>query len=484
MTSYITKPLSVKKTDIFRSSTLSPSTYRKINYKNKNVVLLEKLLTDNKKGYEFGSDNYIKFSKNYFIRISDLSNNEFIVTETDKTLKVKPPLIKKPILKNGDICYQTASNVGNVCFYFGNNAYYNSHIRRLNFKDNKYYVFAMLKSSFCKNQVDIGGSIKGVDNFSEDKLLNTLIPFPTKANNINPNNIEYLVSNITQNILDKEKHINLKNKLIDNKINDELNENQCVNSFKHKYPKLSDLKKEKRLDTITYTAKYKDLENLIYNYSNGYYFLDEENISPGRTPKDYYYSNTKKSSLFYEWITPKNIKGRTLDYKTYIYTKTDTRISKTAIVLNGIRYVGNGVYIDNDEKIYSNQNTLIIQKFDNEIDQLFLYTFLTSNIGKYMQMAQRNFGIVPILYTDNLCKIPIPKLGEVKKKEIIKFYYNPVKKNGTYTIENYLKNEFVRNRKLGIHQLNSEIFELKENLETLIDSIVMDKKINIGNFLG
>lgn len=94
-------------------------------------------------------------------------------------------------------------------------------------------------------------------------------------------------------------------------------------------------------------------------------------------------------------------------------------------------------------------------------------------------MAQRNFGIVPILYTDNLCKIPIPNFKKEIKQKITKEYYNHVNSNNNLTAENYLEKEIERNSIIGIHQLNSEIFKLKETLEDVIDKIIKEQTIEI-----
>ena len=94
-------------------------------------------------------------------------------------------------------------------------------------------------------------------------------------------------------------------------------------------------------------------------------------------------------------------------------------------------------------------------------------------------MAQRNFGIVPILYTENLCKIPIPKFDNVKKKEIVELYYNHVEAREKYTLENYLEDEKKRNRLLGVHQLNDEIFALREKVQNIIDKIIKEEPIDI-----
>ena len=131
-------------------------------------------------------------------------------------------------------------------------------------------IWDCCKSNFGKNQVDIAGSIKGVDNFREEYLLNTKIPFPTTSNHQEPEKIEKLVSIITQNIIDKEE----KNKKIDELIEKELRKNQkSENNFKYSYPKISEIKKESRLNTGIYEREFKEIDFLIRNYEGGFFKL-------------------------------------------------------------------------------------------------------------------------------------------------------------------------------------------------------------------
>ncbi|MBF7090199.1 hypothetical protein IUY40_01405 [Flavobacterium sp. ALJ2] len=479
MNNYIVKNKSIKKTEIVVKNSFSAFSFRKILCPNPNTRTLKSLIESSVKGFEPGSNSYIKFTDNFFVRIGELSDREYTFNINESTLKIIPPEKQKNIIKKNDICYQTASNVGNVCIFRGEKAYYNSHIRKLELKEKKEYIFSFLKSNFGKNQVEVGGSIKGVDNFNKDLLLNVIIPFPTSKNHKNPRLIEEYVSLLTLNIIDKEEQIAKKSKLIDEMFIAELSKVKKSSTI-YKLPTISILKSGNRLDTMIYSKKYFEYDTLIKSYQNGFYFLNNTEVSPGKTPKDYYYSAIKKSDKFYEWVTPKNVNGRKLDYKTFVYTKSETKISKNSIVLNGIRYVGNGIYVDSNDKIFSNQNTLIINKFKNKEEQIFLYTFLTSEIGKYMQMAQRNFGIVPILYVENLCKIPIPQFEKDIKKEIIQVYFNPINRNNTAGIDNYLNSEKERNSMIGIHQLNEEIFVLRGELDKIINKIIKEEPIEIS----
>lgn len=465
----------------FCKNSLCPQDYKELVLKNGNTSLLSDLIDEWYKGGEIGSDNYMKKSKYRFLKTVNISD-DYLYNENSIEF-CKPFIGKKP--QNNDILIVkdgAGSGLGEVALYKNisrNNDYISAGLIGVRIKDvKKYYALGFLKSQHFKDYINVNTAQGSTIRHSKLVALNYSIPFPTKKNHLNPSLIEFYVSVLTQNIIDKEEQIAYKSKRIDELFEKELKTN-TNNIQVYKLPTISKLKLGNRLDTIIYSKRYYEYENRIKSYINGHYFLDEKDVAPGKTPKDYYFSPTKKSNLFYQWITPKNVYGRRLAYKTYIHTDSTSRISKNTIVLNGIRYVGNGIYIDNNEKIFANQNTLIIKRFNNQLDQLFLYAFLTSEIGKYMQMAQRNFGIVPILYKENLCKIPIPEFDVAMKKKITSLYYNPIEQPKIIEINSYLENEKKRNSELGIHQLSSEIFDLKDKLINVIDKIINEVPIKL-----
>ena len=317
MQSYITKPKSVRMSEIAeREWSFSPMVFRFIESKNNNKILLKDLLSKNVKGFEPGSAEYVTFTDNYFIRISEMSDLSFTFDISNDTKKLKPVEGKnaEKFIQKGDICYQTASNVGNVCFYDGKKAFYNSYIRKLDFKDNKHYIFAFLKSQFCKNQVDISGSIKGVDNFREEYLLNTEIIFPTQKNNPNPQAVQDFVSVLVQNIIDKEEQIKAKNAEIDCLIEAELYGNQRKNNFFYSYPTISEIKEETRLDTGLYNEEFKKIDNLIKCYGGGCVNFEDAGFTRRKGPNlaisvigESYYSDKKLSDSFKLLILSKNV---------------------------------------------------------------------------------------------------------------------------------------------------------------------------------
>jgi restriction endonuclease S subunit len=484
MQSYITKPKSVKRNEIAGQEwSLSPMIFRFIESKNSNKILLKDLLSQNVKGFEPGSAEYVTFTDNYFIRISEMSDLSFTFDISNDTKKLKPVEGKnaEKFIQKGDICYQTASNVGNVCFYDGEKAFYNSHIRKLDFKDNKYYIFAFLKSQFCKNQVEISGSIKGVDNFREEYLLNTEIIFPTPTSNPNPDALQDLVAVLVQNIIDKEEQIKAKNAEIDRLIETELYGNQKKSSFVYCMPRISEIRREGRLDTGLYTEEFKKIDNVIKSYGGGWFKLSTKNIKTGQTPDDYAYPKKKVNDNVYLWITPRNLNNNILKEKLFIYTKKDNTIQHGDILFGSRGTVGDVFFYDEQQlgKCYINQSTSGI-RIDGEIfNKVFVLCYFSSSIFKKIISKYIYDGTVPAITPDILTQFYIPLFPKPLQQQIAKLYYNKIDKNSNLTLQNYLEKEKARNKETGIFQLNMEIFALREKLENLVHKIVMEEKIEV-----
>ena len=497
MASYIVKPKSVRKSQIFEKEfSLSGFAFRYVNHKNQNYQLLgdEQILAKNIKGFEPGSKEYVDFSENYFIRISEMDDLGFSFDVKKDTKKIRPVVNenKNRYIDNGDICYQTASNVGNVCFYKGIKAFYNSHIRKLELKKDKYYIFAVLKSKFGKEQVDVTGSIKGVDNFREEYLLHTKIPFPTTKNNPAPENVEKLVSLIVQNIIDKEEQIRAKNKLIDEKIEQELRENQKENSFSYAYPKISEIKEEGRLDTGLYETEYKNFNFLVKNYAEGFFKLEDKGyeISRGQNLQitnigKSYYSEKKLNNKFYTMIFSSDISEDSVAIgKSYLGNIRKLKCIENEDIIfcsRGAQFGRVAVFPEIEKNTITNiDNMHIKNKSANLPEKIYICQFLR-HLRKIKHLYKiAIFGNGSFSFTKyHLLDLSFPDFPEHKQKEIAKLYYNKLYKNTSLTFGDYLEKEKVRNKQLGVFQLNMGIFRLRDILEELIHKIVMEEKIVI-----
>jgi hypothetical protein len=480
MKSYIIKPKSVRKSEILENEySFSGFSYRFVECENKNILLLgsDEVLEKNIKGFEPGSKEYIDFSKNYFVRISEMDDLNFTFTISKDTKKIRPENSNKSkTINQGDICYQTASNAGNVCIYNGKKAFYNSHIIKLTFKKNKYYIFAILKSVFGKEQVDVSGSIKGIDNFRKEYLLNTKIPFPTIKNNLNPDQIENLVVLIVRNIINKEEQIKLKNKQIDELIEKELKNNQKAGKFSYSYPRISEIREETRLDTGLYKRDFKEIDFLIRNYERNITFIDEKNIEGGNTPKERIFG---KGNL---WFTPTDCKNGILVNKNLIKTQKYNLNDDYLVIVNRSNVAQAVLFKKDVFKIGHHNQGMYRVKINKDNYNYFLFLlswFNSSTFQKYIGNVATGATFKEIRIDDISKKSPIPNFPESKQQEIVKRYYNPFKKNIDLSLENYLEKEQARNGKVGIFQLNIEIFTLREQLEYLVHKIVMEEAIEV-----
>lgn len=495
MNKYIIKEKSIKKNDMFANRySLSPFSYRKVKINNTNTKKLEELLKDKRKGFEPGSDVYTKLGKNYFIRITELSTINYTFTNTEDTVKLSYDAIKNKnnIIVDGDICFQTASDVGNVCIYNGERAYYNSHIIKLDLDESlKYYIFSILKSKFGRAQVDVGGSIKGVDNFNDEQLLDINIPFPNYQDDKENKNIIKHISNLTQNIINKEECIRKKNINIDIAIEDELKNNQKNNKFIYKYPTKEAFINLGRIDAAIYERKVKEIEFKIKNYKNGYVHIGELfNYSRGQNLQvsqigESIYSDIEKNNFYRMFTNIEMQDDRTISGFRWLGNKNKlTVLPDNAVMLaaDGM-IVGRSFFYDKMENTITNLHPWIITPKDESMpiyERVFLSVFLSylKNIGYLNSIKDKSNG--GGLKKNHLDKwVIIPKFNEKIKKQIAYEYYNQLDKNKDLSLDNYLDKEIKRNTKLGIYQLNMELFNLRSKLEEVIDKLVLGELINI-----
>lgn len=489
MKSYITKPLSTRYSIIKQKRySLGAFSYRKVDSKNQNIQTLENLIIDKKKWFEPWSDAYIPFSDSYFVRISEMEDLSFTFTITNQTNRIVPPEKSRQIIKKWDICYQTASNVGNVCLYDWPDAYYNSHIIRLN-TEKRWYVFAFLKSAFCRNQVEVWWSIKWVDNFTEDFLLDTRIPFPTIKNHPHPEKVEEYVSLLVQNMIDKEEQIRRRNDQIDELIERELRENQKQKIFTYRLPRLSELKKEGRLDAWYYGEKYKKEDAYFESYSwwysdifsLGYEISRWQNLQVSNIGESWYFDGYKKWS--YRLLLSKYFANRIIERFSYIWNKCELKTIKKWDIIFSCRWEMWRAYYFPEEienTITNIDNVHIIATSRSIEERAYLFCMLWFLKKQWILDSIACTGSwAPSFTKYQFEKLKIPNFPESKQQEIAKLYYNPIPENTDLILENYLEREKIRNSEVGIFQLNMEIFALREKLEEIVDAIVMEREIHL-----
>lgn len=163
-------------------------------------------------------------------------------------------------------------------------------------------------------------------------------------------------------------------------------------------------------------------------------------------------NNLKKDAILFINRTSKGKKGEYVGI-TCFYDK---------------EYYGNG---------HHNQGLYRIEHLPKE-EMLFITAFMNSRI---MRKICGNISIgskMKEMKSYDFATLKFPKFNNLLKEKIAILYYNKIQKD-KFDFEKYLENEKERNTKLGIFQLNTEIIEIKNKLDIVINKIIKEEPINI-----
>lgn len=339
MKSYITKPKSVRRNKIFEKEySFSVTWYYKVPISTK-WNYLEDIIESEAKGQDMEEKDFLHFpTKSKYLKTASLTGNNLLLDElSDNTFEYISPELnlvfrnKKRQIKKYDILYTSTGSNNRIgdCALATQDLYHNfsSHIFLLKPICNTFYLFAILKSQYGKDSCDLQVPKAGIMRRGWKRFLKIKIPFPTIKNYPNPEQIENFIALIVQNIIDKEEQIKLKNKQIDELIEKELKENQKAKNFMYRYPRISEIRQETRLDTGLYEREFKIEDFKIENYYNWYsnIFDLEYEISRWQNLQisniwESYYSDSFKPN-FYKLILSKYFTGRTYEKVTYLWNR-------------------------------------------------------------------------------------------------------------------------------------------------------------------
>ena len=433
---------------------LHPSDFRSIKMKNKNKKLLYDLIEEENVGTQVEVENYTtQKTSHYLINISCMANILLDETKGENIPKKVYDKSEKK-LKKGDVLISRNATLGKV-------SYINKDILGianggLSFfkvkEEYKYYLMAFFISSYGEealiNACSGGGTQK---NAKREDLLNIEIPFPNEENSAFL--INY-ISNIVLDIIEKEEQIIYKNRKINKIIEDELLNNQNITNLTYNYPKISQIKKEKRLDVGIYKEDFKKNIAIFENYKNS--SLKIKNYSPkfysGATP---IFKDIKNSSL------PIFVRPTEMDFnRTYlkivnIHTKDNIKIHNQEGIIVPRKGGTYALYKPKDMNVTINDSLKFLEV---DKDCLFIANIITSNyVQKYLDCvkSKANGGG---LREEHIANILIPQFPDNVKNLINVEYFNEGKSN----------------QEKGIYQLNLELFEQKDKLEKIIFGIVMD----------
>jgi len=282
-----------------------------------------------------------------------------------------------------------------------------------------------------------------------------------------------------------EKEIELKRKFyqINSLIEQELQDNQLANTFNYQMPTFSDLLIHNRLDTGLYIKEFKQIEFLIFNYKNGYYYLNEKDLKSGATPKE-------NDRIFnfgdINWITPTNIN----DYGAmYRIPKIAIRSKKYNISKNCILFInrtskGNkGEYVGishfyNYDVLGKGQHNQGLYRLENKskTELLFLTSFMNSNLARKLCSNISMGSKMKEMKSLDFQKLPIPKFSNNKQKSIARLYYNPSDNYLEHIInldtKTFIDTDLEVNRMSGILDLDEQIKKIKSIIDLEIKNMI------------
>ena len=482
---YIIKPNSINKSSIANKKfVLSASRYNYIDIKNSNILYIDDIFFESKKNIN------LEKNKGYYnyIEIGSINNNTgYVNSKHVKSINISSNMVLE--INENDILIST------VRTYLGGIGYVTKNekntvaskalivLRKQKITKERGYLFAILRSTFFVNQVSIILNASMYPRMERADFKNLFIPFPTFKNHSEPSLIEKYVSLLVQNIIDKEEQIKIRIDLINDIIYSELHKNQSK-QFTYFLPRKSSLKRFNRLDSGLYTEKYQFENHLIENYSKGFYQLKTDDFRSGSTPKTRIFNGTKS---YLKWVTPTNISDEGF-YNPIekISMPTTNNLNKDCILFinrtsKGKKgeYVGITCFYDFEYygKGQHNQGLYRLGNLKKE-EMLFIAAFMNSKI---MRKICGNISIgskMKEMKTYDFSFLKFPNFDNTIKNKIATLYYNKKEKLDN-TLDSYLENEKIRNKDLGIYQLNLEIIDLKQKLEIVIDKIANEKHIEI-----
>lgn len=465
-----------------KNKSLSPSDHTSIKVNSK-FEYLENFISKITYGKEVGGFNYIELSKYKFIRTKCLQSNS-ILLDLEESIGINPLSFRQFNLSKGDVLIVKDSNVGEVCYLDENLPDYSisGGVVKINLKDDldKFYIIGIMKSSFFKEQIDLmtpkGATIK----HSKDSFKYAKIPVPSSQ-------VCQKISVLTQSLIKKERELRNKFQSINEKIEKELRDNQEGGGFSYKSMTYKDLLKYNRFDTGLYTAKFKEIEHLIYNYKKGsdtitnlgFYSIRGQNLAISVIGKSIY-SNSFKSN-FYQLFLPTHISRYGMMNKIVYFGNGLKLIAiKNEDIIFGAEGFEKGrshILTNKEGKLTTNYHGTIL-RHDNEKlhKKIFIKCMLDWFREKGLIDAYAVGGNGGSFSTKYWKVLHFPLFDNEKQKEIAKLYYNPdenyLNHISTFDLKTYHDIDSDVTKNSGILDLDSQIKAIKSIIDGEVKKMI------------
>lgn len=458
---------------------LAASNYQKVNVNLTKLEEITKYIDRIEKGVEVGSQEYVDNSEFKFLRTAAFNEKAFsLKIDHNSLIDITPKAFVDNYLKKDDILICKDSNVGEVSILNEdmNKTMYSSGINKIVFKEHSKYYFAIMKNANFKNQLDKmipkGSTIK----HAKDLYLKCKVPIVK-----NEEIIKY-IEDLVDIIIKKESYIRRKKQIIDEYIQNEIDTNQSKEDYIYKYPTINDIRKVNRLDTGNYTNDFKELEYKIKNYKRGFFYIEEENIKGGNTPKDRYID--KRKDLKFLWIIPTLINDDGTFYKELRISCEKNNINENCcLIINRTSKGGIGEYVGitsfyNYEENGKAQHNQGIYKISNYSDKKLVFITCLLNNPIYRQIcANLSMGSkMKELKLKNFLQIPFPNFEEKDIDFIYKLYTEKTKKKITNKDKFRKDNE---DNKCGILEIYKSMNSAKQKLDDIVNKLYNEESIEI-----
>lgn len=472
---------------------LAPYQLDILAFDNKNAYLVKDFLsrdikkTDN--GVEVGSDKYISNSPYYFLRAKSLQANSFLLELIgDSFVPMNPKVFVNYKLEKGDVLISKDSNIGEVVILDKDypNFMPSGALYKLPLDTDKYYLLAFMKSDIFKDQLDLKVPKGATIRHAGKKFLECKIPYPNKKNK---DQIVQYIEVLVKAIIGKEKEIRSKHDRILELIELELKENQIKTSnYIYTLPKISDVRKNNRLNGAFYYADFKEKEYVIKNYYGGYkniYDLGFE-VSRGQNLQVSCIGRSVYSTIphenFYTLLLPKNLSiYGTVILEEYLGNPKKLKTLKEGDIIFGAEGFEKGrsivIFKDQRNTITNIHGITLNHKGNDMVLSIFVKCFLDylRKIGLIDYYAVGgNGGSLAMKYWND---IPFPTLPREKKQEIAQLFYSSPNYPQDLQIDNFLSKDIEWNNIAGIHDLEKSLKILKSRLHDNLQRIANNKEV-------
>lgn len=474
---------------------LSASRYKSLQIENQNihplVSFLDRNLIRSDLGRDIGSEYYIDNSPYQFIKTKALQKESYLLNITKESVQnIIPQGFTNMQLKKEDILISKDGNVGEVVIL--DKDYPHSMlcggIYKLPISNYKYYLLAFIKSEFFRQQIDFLVSNGSTIRHGKTKFLDCMIPLPNKNSKDTIRYIELLM----QAIVDKERLIKEKHKLILKTIQKELEQNQKDHTFSYTYPNISEIMQLDRMDSSLYSESFKKEVWLIRNYEYGTSTIKEMGFTLSRG-QNLQISNIGKSiqtekyvSGYYKLILPKFLTTYgTIKKVQYLGNSNSLKTLNKGDIIFGAEGNEKGrsiVIVDDNGMAITNIHGITINQGNHNLQKsIFVKLFLDYYRSKGMiddYAVGGNGGSLAIKYW-NLLKFP--KFPFEKESEITKMYHNQdiLYDTSNCDIATFHDYDNYFNENAGILELDSSMRYLKKKLNKAIDNIINNEDVII-----